>query len=185
LKEDLIANLQVPIHLIRNVFSQQSLKDVPFETFTAASETEIESFWKIINLVDNSVTPKDRIAEQIKQKVNKILINIHKRKSLLTYLWYKNICKNSLSTVVNQGTTFFQSKNVVNQHVPFAILFIVHQKISHNYTTFQIQYLVMTCITCHLKSYIVYLQWKIIDLHLRMLKQKKKIRYISVEIIKL
>jgi hypothetical protein len=158
LKEDLIASFQIPIHLICDVFSQQSFKDEHFETFTAASETEIESFWETINLVDDS------------------LINIHEIKSLLTYLWYRNICKNSLSTVVSQDATFFQSKNVINQSVPFAVLFIVHQKILHNYTTFQIQYLVMICITCHLKSYMVHLQQKIIDLHLRMLKQKRKIR---------
>ncbi|EXX66121.1 hypothetical protein RirG_126910 [Rhizophagus irregularis DAOM 197198w] len=43
LKEDLITSLQVPIHLIRDVFSRQALKD-------------------------DSVTHKDRTAEHIKRK---------------------------------------------------------------------------------------------------------------------
>ena len=34
LKGDLIASLQTPIHLIRDVFNCQSLKDEQFETFT-------------------------------------------------------------------------------------------------------------------------------------------------------
>lgn len=42
LKEDVIASLQTPINLVCDVFSQQSLKDEPFETFDAATETEIE-----------------------------------------------------------------------------------------------------------------------------------------------
>ena len=37
LKEDLITSLQAPIHLLRDVFNHQSLKDEPFETFTAAT----------------------------------------------------------------------------------------------------------------------------------------------------
>ncbi|GBC32615.2 hypothetical protein GLOIN_2v1880501 [Rhizophagus irregularis DAOM 181602=DAOM 197198] len=54
LKEDLITSLQVPIHLIRDVFSHQALKGEPFKTFPAASETEIERFWKTIQIVDDS-----------------------------------------------------------------------------------------------------------------------------------
>ncbi|EXX72288.1 uncharacterized protein LOC105331766 isoform X1 [Rhizophagus irregularis DAOM 181602=DAOM 197198] len=68
LKGDLIASLQAPINLIHNVFSRQSLKDEPFETFTAASETEMERFWETIQLVDGSVTNEDCTAEHIKQR---------------------------------------------------------------------------------------------------------------------
>ena len=70
LKRDLTTSLQAPINLIRNTFSRQSLKDEPFETFTAASETEMGRFWETIELVDDSVTNEDRTAEHIKQKVN-------------------------------------------------------------------------------------------------------------------
>uniref|UniRef100_U9THL9 Uncharacterized protein n=2 Tax=Rhizophagus irregularis TaxID=588596 RepID=U9THL9_RHIID len=66
LKEDLITSLQVPIHLIRDVFSRQALKGEPFKTFPAASETEIERFWETIQIVDDSVTHEDRTAEHIK-----------------------------------------------------------------------------------------------------------------------
>lgn len=74
LKGDLIASLQAPIRLIRDVFNRQSLKDEQFETFTAASETEIERFWETIQLVDDSVTREDRTTEHIKRRVSKILI---------------------------------------------------------------------------------------------------------------
>ena len=70
MKGDLIASLQVPINLVRDVFSRQSLKGEPFETFTAASETEIERFWEMIQLVDDSVTYEDRTTEHIKRKYN-------------------------------------------------------------------------------------------------------------------
>ena len=71
LKEDLIASLQSPINLVRSVFDRQSLKDDPFKTFTAASETEMERLWETIQLVDESVTTEDRTVEHIKQRVNK------------------------------------------------------------------------------------------------------------------
>ena len=74
LKKDLIASLQAPIRLISNVFNRQSLKDEPFKTFTAASETEIERFWETIQLMDDSVTYEDRTAEQIKRRVSKVFI---------------------------------------------------------------------------------------------------------------
>jgi len=69
--------------LIRSVFGCQSLKDEPFETFTAASETEIERFWKTILLVDDSVIHEDRTAEYIKRRVSKMIfewIIIQKKK---------------------------------------------------------------------------------------------------------
>src|SRR6266480_3811494 len=78
LKGDLIASLQAPINLVRSVFNRQFLKDEPFETFTAASEMEMERFWETIQLVDNSVTNEDRTAEHIKQRVNKNLIKLKK-----------------------------------------------------------------------------------------------------------
>ena len=71
LKGDLIASLQTPIHLVNNIFNRQSLKDEPFKTFTAASETEIERFWETIQLVDDSVTYEDRTVEHIKRRVSK------------------------------------------------------------------------------------------------------------------
>ncbi|GES78233.1 hypothetical protein GLOIN_2v1880501 [Rhizophagus clarus] len=70
LKEDLIANLQALIDLISDVFNRQSFKDIPFETYTAASEMEIERFWETIQFVNESVTHEDRIAEQIKQRAH-------------------------------------------------------------------------------------------------------------------
>jgi hypothetical protein len=79
LKENLIRSLQVPINLIRSMFDRQSLKDEPFKTFTAASETEMERLWKTIQLVDNSVTNEDCTAEHIKQKVNEKSLNIKKK----------------------------------------------------------------------------------------------------------
>jgi hypothetical protein len=39
-----------------------------------ASETEIERFWKTIQLVDDSVSKEDCTTEHIRQKVNKRLI---------------------------------------------------------------------------------------------------------------
>jgi hypothetical protein len=71
LKVDLNASLQAPINLIRSVFDRQFLKDEPFKTFTAASETEMERLWKTMQLVDDSVTNEDRTAEHIRQRVNK------------------------------------------------------------------------------------------------------------------
>ena len=82
LKEDLIASLQAPIGLLRNVFNRQSLKDESFKTFTAASETEMKRFWETIQLVDDSITYEDRTAEQIKQRVSRVLFELfHKRRS--------------------------------------------------------------------------------------------------------
>ena len=78
LKRDLTASLQASINLIRDTFSRQSLKDEPFETFTAASEMEMERFWEKIQLADNSVTNEDHTAEHIKQRVNKNLIKLKK-----------------------------------------------------------------------------------------------------------
>src|SRR4051812_26321749 len=71
LKADLITSLQAPINLVHSVFNRQFLKDEPFETFTAASETEMERFWETIQLVDDSVTDEDRTTEHIKQRVSK------------------------------------------------------------------------------------------------------------------
>src|SRR6266496_3702778 len=71
LKVDLAASLQAPINLVRSVFDRQFLKDEPFKTFTAASETEMERLWEMIQLVDDSVTNEDRTAEHIKRRVNK------------------------------------------------------------------------------------------------------------------
>ena len=71
LKVDLNASLQAPINLVCSVFDRQFLKDEPFKTFTAASETEMERFWKTIQLVDDSVTNEDRTTEHIKRRVNK------------------------------------------------------------------------------------------------------------------
>jgi hypothetical protein len=45
------------------VFNHQSFKDEPFKTFSAALKIEIKRFWETIQLVDNSVTYEDRIAE--------------------------------------------------------------------------------------------------------------------------
>lgn len=70
LKIDLAASLQAPINLVRSVFNRQFLKDEPFKTFTAASETEMERFWETIQLVDDSVTNEDRTTEHIKRRVN-------------------------------------------------------------------------------------------------------------------
>src|SRR6266540_392748 len=78
LKGDLIASLQALIGLLRDVFNRQSLKDDPFKTFTAASETEIKRFWETIQLVDDSITYEDRTAEQIKRRVSRILIELFK-----------------------------------------------------------------------------------------------------------
>ena len=66
LKVDLVASLQAPINLVRSVFDRQFLKDEPFKTFTVISETEMEKFWKMIQLVDNNITNEDRTAEHIK-----------------------------------------------------------------------------------------------------------------------
>ena len=70
LEKDLIASLQAPINLLHDVFNRQSLKEEPFETFTAASNTEIERFWETIQLLDDSVTHEDRTAEHIKRRVS-------------------------------------------------------------------------------------------------------------------
>jgi hypothetical protein len=79
LKEDLIASLQTPINLVRDVFSRQSLKGEPFETFTAASKMELERFWEMMQHVDDSVTYEDRTAEHIKQRVSKFLSKVTKK----------------------------------------------------------------------------------------------------------
>jgi hypothetical protein len=71
LKIDLNASLQALINLVCSVFDRQFLKEEPFKTFTAASETEMERLWETIELVDDSVTNENRTAEQIKQRVNK------------------------------------------------------------------------------------------------------------------
>src|SRR5688500_20306763 len=58
LKVDLNASLQAPINLIHSMFDRQFLKDEPFKTFTAASETEMERLWETMQLVDDSITNK-------------------------------------------------------------------------------------------------------------------------------
>ena len=78
MKGDLITSLQAPIDLVCNVFNRQFLKNDPFKTFTAASETEMERFWETIQLVDDSVTNEDRTAEHIRQRVNKKLFKSKK-----------------------------------------------------------------------------------------------------------
>ena len=70
LEKDLITSLQAPINLLNDVFNRQSLKEEPFETFTAASNTEIERFWETIQLLDDSVTLEDHTAEHIKRRVS-------------------------------------------------------------------------------------------------------------------
>ena len=74
LKDDLIASLQAPINLISDVFNRQFLKDEPFKTFPAASETEMERFWETIQLVDDSVSKENSTAKHIRRRVNKRLI---------------------------------------------------------------------------------------------------------------
>ena len=44
MKKDLVESLQAPIYLVRDVFDRQFLKDEPFETFNAATDTEMERF---------------------------------------------------------------------------------------------------------------------------------------------
>ncbi len=78
LKKDLGESLQAPIHLVRDVFDRQTLKDEPFETFNAATDTEMERFWETIQLVDENVTCEDRTAEHIRRRVSKMLINCKK-----------------------------------------------------------------------------------------------------------
>uniref|UniRef100_U9T5Z8 Uncharacterized protein n=1 Tax=Rhizophagus irregularis (strain DAOM 181602 / DAOM 197198 / MUCL 43194) TaxID=747089 RepID=U9T5Z8_RHIID len=68
LKEDVIASFQTPINLVRDVFNRQSLKDEPFKTFDAATETEMERFWEAIWLIDENVTYEDRTTEHIKRR---------------------------------------------------------------------------------------------------------------------
>jgi hypothetical protein len=80
LKKDLIESLQVPIRLISDVFNRQSLKGELFETFNAASETEMERFWETIQLVDDSVTHEDRTAEHLKRRVSKVSIKLFMQK---------------------------------------------------------------------------------------------------------
>ena len=71
LKEDLVESLQAPIRLIRDVFDRQSLKDEPFETFNAATDTKMKRFWETIQLVDENVTCEDRTAEHIRKRVGR------------------------------------------------------------------------------------------------------------------
>jgi hypothetical protein len=80
LKKDLIESLQAPIRLISDVFNRQSLKGELFETFNAASETEMERFWETIQLVDDSVTHEDRTAEHLKRRVSKVSIKLFMQK---------------------------------------------------------------------------------------------------------
>ncbi|CAB5394997.1 unnamed protein product [Rhizophagus irregularis] len=68
LKEDIIASLQTPINLVCDVFNWQSLKDEPFKTFDAATETEMERFWEAIWLIDENVTYEDHTTEHIKRR---------------------------------------------------------------------------------------------------------------------
>ncbi|CAG8523511.1 4076_t:CDS:2, partial [Scutellospora calospora] len=73
LKTCLIESLQQPIRLIRDIFERQSLKEVPFETYDAATEEEIESFWETIHIVDDSVIQEDRTMEHIKKKLKEFM----------------------------------------------------------------------------------------------------------------
>ncbi len=75
LKENLIASLQASINLVRNIFNCQFLKDELFKIFTAASKTEMERFWKMIQLIDDNITSEVRTAEHIRQKVSKSKLN--------------------------------------------------------------------------------------------------------------
>ncbi|CAG8633361.1 11116_t:CDS:2 [Ambispora leptoticha] len=67
-KEDLIESLKTPISMIRDMFSRQSLKNEPFETFNAASEIEMEKLWETILLLDDNVPYENFTAADINQK---------------------------------------------------------------------------------------------------------------------
>lgn len=64
----LIESIQPPIYLVREIFERQCLKDIPFETFNSVLEEEIETFWKAIYQIDETVTRDDSTKEHIKQK---------------------------------------------------------------------------------------------------------------------
>lgn len=66
----LIESIQPPIYLVREIFERQCLKDIPFETFNSVLEEEIETFWKAIYQIDETVTRDDSTKEHIKQKVS-------------------------------------------------------------------------------------------------------------------
>ena len=116
LKGDLIASLQAPINLVCSVFNRQFLKDEPFETFTAALETEMERFWETIQLVDDSVTNEDRTTEHIKQKISKKLIKsiIYAKKTLITnYLpLFKATSATIFRTLLYCKALFFHNKKM-------------------------------------------------------------------------
>ena len=72
LKDELIRSVQQPINLVRSIFEHQSLKEIPFKTFDAATEINITELWETIHLIDNEVTQQDRIAESITKRVSKV-----------------------------------------------------------------------------------------------------------------
>ncbi|CAG8547306.1 20451_t:CDS:2 [Gigaspora rosea] len=72
LKDELIRSVQQPINLVRSIFERQSLKEIPFKTFDAATEINITELWETIHLIDNEVTQQDRTAESITKRVSKV-----------------------------------------------------------------------------------------------------------------
>jgi hypothetical protein len=74
LKEGLMESLQSPISLMENIFERLSLKDEYFKTFKAAKDEEIESLWKSLLEIDDTLDFEDQTSKSIKNKVNMIII---------------------------------------------------------------------------------------------------------------
>ncbi|CAG8682419.1 14011_t:CDS:2, partial [Gigaspora rosea] len=73
LKDAFTESVQQPIRLIRSIFERQSLKDIPFQIFDAATENEIMELWNTIHLIDDNISQQDRISESITKIGSKTL----------------------------------------------------------------------------------------------------------------
>ncbi|CAG8482011.1 8641_t:CDS:2, partial [Scutellospora calospora] len=72
LKDAFIESIQQPIYLICSIFEHQSLKEVPFETFDAATENEIIELWETIYLIDDNVSQQDHLTETTVERIHEM-----------------------------------------------------------------------------------------------------------------
>ena len=69
-QKDVSESLQPAINLLKSIIHRLQLKGEKFDTYDAADENEIESFWEILEQVDETLTSSDTTKKAIKNKKN-------------------------------------------------------------------------------------------------------------------
>ena len=58
-RDDVKSFLNSPLNLLKKITEQLELKEKPFLVFDSATDDEITPFWKVLNLIDDSLTMND------------------------------------------------------------------------------------------------------------------------------